>query len=151
GNTLSFAAGYHRRRFHGVLRRHDTLARYFGPPSVNCGDRPADGPHTGAACHEILKESRHVRFRSTGTRCAARLLWQGGESRMGPLTSAAAGYRRAPSPADRLRAGASNLAGGRGTAMDMMNPSRLPRHTRAGYRFASAFAFGLALIITGAP
>jgi hypothetical protein len=35
--------------------------------------------------------------------------------------------------------------------MDMMNPSRLPRHTRPGYRFASAFTLGLVLIVTGAP
>ena len=35
--------------------------------------------------------------------------------------------------------------------MDMMNPSRLPRHTRPGYRFASALTLALALIVTGTP
>ena len=34
--------------------------------------------------------------------------------------------------------------------IDMMNISRLPRRPQAGYRFASAFVLGLALVVAGA-
>src|SRR5207342_680448 len=69
-----------------------------------------------------------------------------------PLTSAAAATAARPLTLPIVFGRRLKLSGRvGGTAMNIMNPSRLPRHTRPGYRFASALTLGLALIVTGAP